>query len=219
MLRSCSGGRWAGGHLQKRGERESRGVVTWEAGMNLAAHTVALGRGRLPDLHLTPRHRCPVHLGSPTITTAHPSLGSSCSLRALNRKEILNMTHPLPLKSLLDEHGAPCGSSHMGGSGCSSSRAIPLLGPSTDPLTHSLTHTDTHTHTHTLTLGKNTPTWEASPGPTCPAPLTHPVPCCPVWWKSSCSEAAAYSGGLQGWAWLSWVRRPSLEKAPPWRET
>ena len=148
MLRSCSGGRWAGGHLQKRGDRESREVVTWEAGMNLAAHTVALGRGRLPDLHLTPRHRCPVHLGSPTITTAHPSLGSSCSLRALNRKEILNMTHPLPLKSLLDEHGAPCGSSHMGGSGCSSSRAIPLLGPSTDPLTHSLTHTHTHTHTH-----------------------------------------------------------------------
>ena len=24
-LRSCSGGRWAGGHLQKRGDRERRG--------------------------------------------------------------------------------------------------------------------------------------------------------------------------------------------------
>lgn len=60
--------------------------------MSLAARTGALGRGQLPDLHLTLRHRWPVNSGSPMIPTAHPSPGSSCSLRALNRK-ILNMTN------------------------------------------------------------------------------------------------------------------------------
>lgn len=83
-----------GGRAPTEAGRQRAAGVTGEAGVNLAARTGDLGRGQLPDLHLTPRHRWPVNSGSPMITTVHPSPGNSRSLRALNRKEILNMTNP-----------------------------------------------------------------------------------------------------------------------------